>query len=174
MEPVWNHARLSECSILLTFEKLMYQRGAGSGSRERAPSVPSLTKPADQPSGLFLCRAWQAVGASFQANVFRCGRYNPRIKSSGPALLEPSLKVKRNNAHGQSSAFKVAAVLGHLNEHARLKGARARRNECHRRDLVGTTGKPFPHGDPMKRRPQLAPRAGAISLTLAERNYIHC
>jgi hypothetical protein len=28
--------------------------------------------------------------------------------------------------------------------HARLKGPRARRNECHRRDLVGTTGKPFP------------------------------
>jgi len=25
-----------------------------------------------------------------------------------------------------------------------LKGPRARRNECHRRDLVGTIGKPFP------------------------------
>ena len=146
MQPVWNRARPSACSILLTFEKLMYQRCAGSGPRERAPPVPSLTKPADQPSGLFLflCRAWQAVGGIFQANIFRCDRYNPRGKSSGPALLEPSLKVKRNNAHGQSSTFKVAPVLGHLNAHARLKGPRARRNECHRRNLVGTTGKPFP------------------------------
>jgi hypothetical protein len=136
MEPVWTHARPSACSILLTFEKLMY-RGAGSG--------PSLTKLADQPSSFSF--SFAGLGkrlVASQANIFRCGRCNRPGKSSGPPLLEPSLKVKRNNAHRQSSTFKVAPDLGHLNAHARLKGPRARRNECHRSDLVGTTGKPFP------------------------------
>ena len=86
-----------------------------------------------------LLNARAFLTGAFQNNAFGCGRYNPQGKSSGPALLEPSLKVKRNNVHGQSSAFKVAPVLGHLNAHARLKGPRARRNECHGGDLVGTT-----------------------------------
>jgi len=101
-------------------------------------SLSPLTNPAGF-SFSFAGLGKRSVGGIFQANIFRCGRYNPRVESSGPALLEPSLKVKRNNAHRQSSAFKVAPVLGHPNAHAGLKGPRGRRNECHRGDLVGAT-----------------------------------
>jgi len=36
---------------------------------------------------------------AFRADAFGRGRIRPH-KSSGPPLLEPSLKVKRNSAHG--------------------------------------------------------------------------
>jgi hypothetical protein len=42
---------------------------------------------------------------AFQGNAFGCGRCNPRGKSSGPALLEPSLKVQRDVTHNSHSAF---------------------------------------------------------------------
>ena len=54
--------------------------------------------------------ARQAVDGILQTNAFGCGRCYRPDKSSGPPLLKLSLKVKRNNAHGQSSAFVVAPV----------------------------------------------------------------
>jgi len=68
--------------------------------------------PLAQLSGFFLCfcAACQVVDAPFQVGAFRRGRCDRRGKSSGPPLLKLSLKVKRNSAHSQSSAFVVAPV----------------------------------------------------------------
>src|SRR5580693_186086 len=57
------------------------------------------------------CGAGQVVDGPFQVGAFGRGRCNPRDKSSGPPLLTLSLKVKRNSAHGQSSAFVVTPGL---------------------------------------------------------------
>jgi hypothetical protein len=57
------------------------------------------------------CGARQAVDGAFQVDAFGRDRCIRRGKFSGPPLLEPSLYVKRNTAHNQSSAFVVAPVL---------------------------------------------------------------
>jgi len=53
----------------------------------------------------------QAVDVIFRADPLGRGRIR-RDKSSSPPLLKPSLKVKGNGAHGQSSAYVVAPVSG--------------------------------------------------------------
>jgi hypothetical protein len=63
--------------------------------------------PLTQPSGFFFCfcRPRHAVDGDFQVNAFfGRGRCDRRDKSSGPPLLKPSLNVKWNTAHSQSSA----------------------------------------------------------------------
>jgi hypothetical protein len=52
-----------------------------------------------------LAERTRILTGAFQHNAFGCGRYNPRGKSSGPALLEPSLKVQRYVAHNLNSAL---------------------------------------------------------------------
>jgi hypothetical protein len=73
----------------------------------------ALLSPLAQLSGFFLCfcAACQVVDGTFQVGAFWRGRCDRRGKSSGPPLLKLSLKVKRNSAHSQSSAFVVAPVL---------------------------------------------------------------
>src|ERR1700720_2200420 len=54
------------------------------------------------------CRlARRAFHGAFRADPFGYARIR-QDKSSGPPLLKPSLKMKRNGAHGQSSALVVA------------------------------------------------------------------
>jgi hypothetical protein len=52
-----------------------------------------------------LAEGARILTGAFQDNAFGCGRYNPRGKSSGPALLEPSLKVQWDVAHNSNSAL---------------------------------------------------------------------
>ena len=56
------------------------------------------------------CGPRQVVYGAFQVGAFGRGRCERRDKSSDPPLLTLSLKVKRNSAHSQSSAFVVAPV----------------------------------------------------------------
>jgi hypothetical protein len=55
--------------------------------------------------------ARRGLEGTFQPVAFGHGRCGPRHKPGGPPLLEFSLKVKRNSAHNQSSAFVDAPVL---------------------------------------------------------------
>jgi len=55
-------------------------------------------------------RETRVLDRTFQTDGFGRDRCNRPGKFSGPSLLEPSLKVKRNYAHNQSSAFVVAPV----------------------------------------------------------------
>jgi hypothetical protein len=77
--------------------------------------------------GAFHDRCRNPVGFSFSfaehariltgafQDALGCDRYNPRGKSSGPALLEPSLKVQRDIAHHLSSEVAGAAVSDNAN-----------------------------------------------------------
>ena len=82
-------------------------------------AVPALRKWNERPGQLVIvrffccCGARQAVDGAFQVDAFGHGRCNRPDKSSGPPLLKLSLKVKRNIAHGPSSAFVVAPVSWH-------------------------------------------------------------
>jgi hypothetical protein len=75
----------------------------------------SALSPLAQLSRLFLCfyGARQAVDGLFQVDAFGRGRCDQRANSSGPPLLRPSLKVKRNSAHSQSSAFAESRAQGY-------------------------------------------------------------
>jgi len=57
-------------------------------------------------SGFFFpfCGARQPVDGAFQAGAFMRGRCNRRGIFRGPLPLEPSLEIKRNIPHNQSSA----------------------------------------------------------------------
>jgi hypothetical protein len=79
-----------------------------------------LLSPLTQLSGFCFrfCGARQVGDGAFRVGVF--GRCSRRGKSSGPPLLKPSLKVERNSAHSQSSAFVVARSCG-LNARDRFK-----------------------------------------------------
>ena len=81
----------------------------------------SLIEPAYSVSGSFFCfrPAWQVVDGTLRVGAFVRGRCDRRGKYSGPPLLKPSLKVKRNSAHSQSSMFVVAPPHGR-NEPGRL------------------------------------------------------
>jgi hypothetical protein len=70
------------------------------------------TKPAEFNPGFFFCfcGARRVLDRTFQTDAFGRDRCNRTGKFSGPSLLEPSWKVKRNYAHNQSSAFVVAPV----------------------------------------------------------------
>jgi len=56
-------------------------------------------------SGLFPCVCGARREGTFRLAAFGHGRCGRREKSGGPPLLKLSLKVKRNNAQNQSSAF---------------------------------------------------------------------
>lgn len=75
-----------------------------------------------QLNGSFFCfrAAWQGVDDALQVVAVLHGRCDPRGKSSLPAPLKLSLKVKWNSAHSQSSVFVVAPAHGH-NARGRLK-----------------------------------------------------
>src|ERR1700676_4515260 len=51
----------------------------------------------------FAARAAQCLRGVFQSDVLWCGLDYRRTEPSSPPLLEASLKVKRNNAHGWNS-----------------------------------------------------------------------
>jgi hypothetical protein len=74
-------------------------------------SQPFLS-PLTQLSGPSLCLCWARRRAEriFQLAALGHGRCCRREKSGGPPLLKLSLKVKRNNAQNQSSAFLDAPV----------------------------------------------------------------
>jgi len=67
------------------------------------------------------CGARRSVEGTFQSVAFGHCRCGPGDKSGSPPLLDFSLKVKRNSAHNQSSAFVDAPVLEGLNARDRLK-----------------------------------------------------
>ena len=81
-----------------------------------------LLSPLTQLSGFCFrfCGARQVGDGAFRVGVFGRGRCSRRGKSSGPPLLKLSLKVERNSAHSQSSAFVVARSCG-LNARDRFK-----------------------------------------------------
>jgi hypothetical protein len=58
-----------------------------------------------------LARRGQLLILSFKLLLFRRGRRIRSVESSGPPLFEPSLKVERDIAHNQNSAFEP--LLGH-------------------------------------------------------------
>jgi len=111
---------MSPCRDQLRRGFLLCVIGEHSSRALAFPEFAGADRLSRNPAGFSFAERGILIGAS-QDNAFGCGRHNPRGKSSGPPLLEPSLKVKRNNAHGQSSTFKVAPVLGHLNARAPLK-----------------------------------------------------
>jgi hypothetical protein len=70
-------------------------------------NVLRMSKNNGSPAGFSfsLAEGARILTGAFQDNAFGCGRYNPRGKSSGPALLEPSLKVQRDVAHNLNSTL---------------------------------------------------------------------
>ena len=69
----------------------------------------------------FCCSgARQAVDGAFQVDAFGRGRCTRRGKLSGPTLLEPSLRVKRNTAHTKAPRLSSPRSQG-LNARDRLK-----------------------------------------------------
>ncbi len=115
--------------------KLPYLRSSGrqsAGSRSPHTHYDRLFKIAHlssqsagrlaQLSSSFFCfrAARQVVDDTLQVVAVLHGRCDPRGKSSLPAPLKLSLKVKWNSAHSQSSVFVVAPAHGH-NARGRLK-----------------------------------------------------
>ena len=66
-------------------------------------------------------RSRRVLDRTFQTDAFGRDRCNRPGKFSGPSLLEPSLKVKRNDAHCQSSGFGGRPGLKCLNARGCLK-----------------------------------------------------
>ncbi len=104
-----------------------------------------LSLPA-QLRGRFFCLCGPRLVADgpFHVGALGRGRCNRRDKSSGPPPLQLSFKVKRNGAHGQSSAFFVAAASW-LNARDRLRPPRTRATPDLRRTIERRRARQIPN-----------------------------
>src|ERR1700676_3163286 len=110
---------------------------------------------------------WCAADRGLRADPLGRGRIR-RDKSSGPPLLKPSLKVKRNGAHGKAPRSWSSQSQG-LNARTPLKvrldrtmGTNPVRVPL---EQSGALGRPERH---RARAASACPHAGAVSLTLAD------